>query len=136
MKKIISIILACILLVITGVSAYAAPQESAEPFWININKINNVITFNGTSGNASASIYGKSGTTKITGTLTVYRQSGDNWIYVGQDSDTVTSNIMSLSVDFTGYYESNYKSVFSFTVTRNGVNESESDTVYKICSEP
>ncbi len=133
MKKMISVILACVLIITTGMSTSAALPETIEPLWDNIATIVNDMSFNGTSGNASASIVGKSGTTKITGTLTVYRQSGDNWIYVGQDSDTVTTGYMALSVDFNGYSEVNYKSVFSITVTRNGMSESESDTAYKTC---
>ena len=133
MKKVISILLACVIMIIGSVSIYAALPETAEPLWVNVDGFQNNISFNGTSGNAAALIYGKSGTTKVTGTLIVYRQYGSNWIYVGSDSDTVSSSVMGLSVDFTGYSEVNYKAVLTFSVTRNGVTESETDTVYKTC---
>ena len=133
MKKVISIFLACCILIIGGVSTYAALPETIEPLWVNIDGFQNNIYFNGANSSATATVIGKSGTTKITGTLTVYRQSGSNWIYVGSDSDTVTTSAMGLSVNFTGYSEVNYTSVLSFSLTRNGVTESESNTYYKTC---
>lgn len=133
MKRVISIMLAITMMIIAGVSTSAALPEEASPFYIHIKRVNNVISFDGTNGEASASVQALSGTTKITGTLTVYKQSGNNWISVGSSSNTVTSSAMVLSVNFTGYSEANYKAVFSFSVTRNGTTESESNTTYEIC---
>jgi len=54
-------------------------------------------------------------------------------VFVASDSDSVTGDSMTLSVEFTGVSGGYYKSVFSVTVTRNGIEETETKTTYATC---
>lgn len=108
-----------------------APDLS--PMWNNIFKLSNRIVFDGTNGNANGSVSGKSGTSSISGTLTVYRQSGSSWIYVDSVSGTSSTTTLSLGLDFAAISGGYYKSVYEVSVTINGISESESKTTYATC---
>lgn len=65
-----------------------------------------------------------SGATKVEGTLTVYKRTGNTWVYVDSDSGSTTTNLyVALAVEFDGISGSVYKSVFEVAVTRNGIRE-------------
>ncbi len=133
MKKALSIFLASILVCSMAVSTTAAVPEPIVPLWDNISRITNTVTFNGTKGTAKGLIIGTTGTDEISATLTVYVQNGSNWVFVGSDSDTVTSKTLALTVDFTGTSGGYYKSVLEVTVTIDGVAETETITEYRTC---
>ena len=133
MKKILSLIITGILLLSCCVEIQAALPDIIAPQWVNINKMTNTISFDGTDGSASATLTGESGTTSMSGTLKVYKETDRGWVFVASDSDSVTGKTMQLSVDFTGVSGGYYKSVFTVTVTRNGVDETETMTDYATC---
>lgn len=133
MKKILSLFIVAITLISCCVGVRAAFSETAEPLWDNISDINNDITFYGSAGKAKATLKGLSGTTEMSGTLKVYKQTARGWAFVASDSDTVTGTLLSLTVDFTGVSGGYYKAVFTVTVTRNGVEEPETTTAYATC---
>ena len=132
MKKTIALGMALILLACMGVGTYAAVPDPIVPLWDNINSMTNVIVFDGNDGTASAVIIGKPGTTRITGTLTVYKSVDGEWVYVDSAADTGKTSL-SLTVDFTGEDDVQYKSVFEVTATRNGIDEDETKTAYRTC---
>lgn len=132
MKKILAIILSVAMMLTGGVSAFAAAPETVAPLWENDMDIDNTLSFtgtNGTTGMAASTIYGVSGTTYISATLTVHVLQGTRWVYVGSDSGSVESTILGLYVGFTGVSGSYYRSMLEFTVIKDGV--SESDTIFK-----
>ena len=133
MKKMLSLVIAGILLLSCCIGVGAAVPEIVTPMWDNINTMNNSINFSGTDGVAQASVFGKSGTTAVSGTLEVYKQTTNGWEFVGSDSDSVSGIYMSLQVAFDGEEGEYYKAVFEVSVTRNGVVEPETKTVYKTC---
>ncbi len=133
MKKVLSFFIAGILFLSCCIGIQAALPETIEPLWVNIRDMRNPITFVGTAGNASGILMGESGTTEMTGSLKVYKETDRGWVFVASDSDSVTGTSMTLSVDFTGVSGGYYKSVFSVTVTRNGVEEAETKTEYAYC---
>jgi len=136
MKKLLSIILAVMLIILTVVSVGAAkiPENSITPLWEKIVEISSSIGFSGSSGEATASVRGKLGTTLVAGVLTVYKQdSNGGWSSVGSNSRTSASSSLSLSVNFTGVSGGYYKSVLTTTVYVNGVGETETATTYKTC---
>ena len=133
MKKIFTVFQATLVMYCLCLSVYAAVPETVTPLWDNINVITSDITFDGTEGNATAVITGKSGTTEIIGTLAVYEKVGTKWEYVDQCSDSNEDRYLVLSVDFTGEPEVEYKSVLNVLVTRDGMNEVETDTTYETC---
>lgn len=133
MKKVLSFFIAGILFLSCCIGIQAALPESIEPLWDNIMDMRNTITFDGTEGTVRATLNGKSGTTEITGNLKVYKETDRGWMFVASDSDSVTGTSLSLSVDFTGVSGGYYKSVFTVTVTRNGIDETETKTTYAWC---
>lgn len=133
MKKVFSILLAGMLMAGFAVSVHAATPETAVPLWDNISTMTNVITFDDTAGSVLANISGKSGTTKITATLTVYKQTDDGWEYVDHATSVMNFSYMVFGIDFTGESGAYYKAVLDVTVTCNGTDESETKTAYKTC---
>lgn len=133
MKKILSFVIAGILILSCCIGIQAALPETVEPLWDNISSMKNTITFEGTEGTARGTLRGEAGTTEMTGSLKVYKETDRGWVFVASDSDSVTGDVMTLSVDFTGVSGGYYKSVFSVTVTRNGVEETETKTEYAYC---
>ena len=133
MKKVMSLVIAGILLLSCCIGVGAAVPDIVTPMWDNINTMKNNIVFDGTDGVAQASVFGKSGTTAVSGTLEVYKQTTNGWEFVGSDSDSVSGIYMSLQVAFDGEEGEYYKAVFEVSVTRNGVVEPETKTVYKTC---
>ena len=132
MKRLISLLL--VLSLFMGASAIAsALSPNIIPMWEHIRQITNVISFDGLNGEASAYVLGKSGTDSISASLTVYRQSGNSWVYVTSTSDTSSTIQLSLDCDFSATSGTYYKSVFEVVVTINGIEESETKTSYKTC---
>ncbi len=134
MKKTFTALMVAIMFVTLCLSVCAALPETAVPLWDNIAEMKTSITFDGTDGFAKGSLAAKSGTTSISGTLTVYKQTADgDWEYVGSDSDTASGRYFSLYVEFTGEPGEYYKAVFNVSVTRNGTVEPETKTSYRTC---
>jgi len=133
MKKVLSFFIAGILFLSCCIGIQAALPESIEPLWDNIMDMRNTITFDGTEGTARGTLWGEDGTTEMSGSLKVYKETDRGWVFVASDSDSVTGDSMTLSVEFTGVSGGYYKSVFSVTVTRNGIEETETKTTYATC---
>lgn len=134
MKRLLSIFIAGVMLISCCIGVGAARPDDIMPLWDNINSMTSNIYFNSTDGTAKATIRGISGTTSISGTLTVYKQAASGrWEYVGSDTDTVSGSYMSLTVEFEGESGEYYMSVFNVSVTRNGIVEPETKTAYKTC---
>lgn len=134
MKRILTVVCAIILVSLRCGSIYSALPVDYSPQWNIISLMTSSITFDEHAGNASAYINAKNGASKVEGTLTVYKQSGSSWVYIDSTSDsTTTRTYLTLSVDFTGISGVYYKSVFTVSVTRNGIVESETMYSYKTC---
>ena len=133
MKKHAFILSLCLSLLLMAVNVYSTIPIDYSPQWNCIYRMSSTIGFDGLNGEADASVFGKSGTTHIDGTLTVYRQSGNEWVYVDSTSDSVSQSGLGLQVNFTGISGAYYKAVFEVSVICNGVEESTSKTSYKTC---
>ena len=133
MKKTLALVLGLLTILMLAINTAAASPEVIKPLWNNINYMSNDLEFNSTSGITSTMVLGKSGTTKITGTLTVYVQTANGWEVVDSASTTSNSNIFTLDINFTGIPGEYYKSVLSVTVMINGLNESATKTAYEYC---
>lgn len=132
MKKIISSIFVFVLLLETVVGACAALPETINPLWANIKNMNTTITFVGANGSVTSDVYGMSGTTAISGNLSVYKQTASGtWEFVDSTSGSVQSRYMLLTLDFDVEKNVNYKAVFSVSVTLNGFVETETTSQYK-----
>jgi len=133
MKRLTSMILVVVVMLSMSVGVYAAIPETVLPMWTNISSMNNSFTFDGTTGISSCTAVGKAGTTKIVGSITIYQQIDGEWVYVDSTSGSSTSIVLVLSIEFEGEPDEYYMSVFDVTVTRNGVDETESKPAYSYC---
>ncbi len=134
MKKVFSIFITGVILFICCIGISAAMPDEVVPLWDNISSMTNNIVFDSTDGTAKATVRGISGTTSISATLTVYKQtSSGKWVYVDSDSDTKSGRYLSLTVEFEGESGANYKAVFDVSVNYNGTVETETKTAYKVC---
>jgi len=131
-KAIVSFLALCMCFSLCCPALASAPSKS--PMWLNIFNLNVGLSFTGTDGDTSGSVTGKSGTTAITGTLTVYKQSGSNWVYVDSVSGSTTTQRLNLYLNFDGETGEYYKAVFEVVVTRNGIDEPDSITKYQTCT--
>lgn len=134
MRRIIGISLAIFLLLGISSNVFASQPPEYSPQWSNILSVVSSLAFSGTQGSAGGAVDAKSGASKVEGTLTVYKRSGNTWIYVDSDSDSTTTNsYVVLSVEFDGVSGTEYKSVFEVAVTKNGIEETATKYNYKTC---
>jgi hypothetical protein len=80
--------------------------------------------FSGRTGYISASVDGQTGTSRIEGTVTVYRQSGTYWIYVDSWDKNVNSRHISIIGVFSGASGVTYKAVITANVIKGRLSES------------
>ncbi len=132
MKKVLSVIIAFIMMLSLGVSASAAVPETVEPCAIGIADVQNGgLSFFGTTGLAMVRVNNQSDEiTSITATLTVHVLQGTRWVYVGSDSGSSDGSAFSLEVTFTYEEGERYRSMLEVTVVKNGVTQSDTDFKY------
>ena len=133
MKKICLLLLTAIFITsFLSVSAFAA--TAVEPRWTNTGAIDYGLVFKSTGqGYADIAVTGKFGVTKIEGSITIYRQSGSNWIYVCSDSDETDDQVFELSVPVNGVSGATYTAEFTINVYKNGVCETITRTDTTTC---
>ena len=134
MKKMLTLLVSLMMSVGLCISSSARAPNVVNPLWTNIASMSNSISFIGTEGHAYATVKGKTGTTAISATLTIYRQSGSDWIYVTSASDSTTNIRLSMGCDFAGIVGEYYKSVFEVAVTINGIDELETKISFGNCT--
>lgn len=92
------------------------------------------ISFNFSESTANVTITRRGlDTTKIEGTLTIYKKVGNRWVYVASDSDSSTRTL-SFDVEFDAVSGVTYKAVAD--VTAYGTGGSESDSVSEVQTCP
>ena len=113
----------------------AALPEPITPMWDNVLSLNATLSFNGTTGNVSAFINGKSGVTNIDATVTLYYKN-TNGVWVEQEKDwdyNTNQSLLGISETFTGARGVEYKIVVEATVTKGNVEETVSKTATATC---
>ena len=130
--------LAMIMAISTLLLCWAMPIQAAvaepdiEPMWDNTASVTISLGFPD-DGSAEATVFGKSGVTKIIIDVYVYRQSGNSWIYVAEKHVTINNRIGSISCQFTAISNTYYRADYTFTITRNGIDEIIQETKYRTC---
>ena len=117
-------------------STFAALPETTpiEPQWESIGSASVDTNFVGSSGNSTGIARRKSTATSISATLTVYKQVGSSWVFVGSDSGSRTAlGSLILTVDFACVSGTTYKAVFTVTGYTGSSSESETFEVVKTC---
>ena len=131
-------IMATVMAVLTMLMCMALPIQAAvvepdvEPMWDNTATITLTLGFPD-YGYAEASIFGKPGVTKIIIDVFVYRQSGSSWIYVNEKHTTINSQAGVISCQFTPVDGAYYRADYTFTVTKDGVDEVINKSQYRTC---
>lgn len=131
MKKIITILLAAVIITTLSLNVCAAvidPGDIITPNWAYMNRIDVNIDFSSGTGTAQVDVERIALVTKsLNVTLTVYQKIGSSWIEIGSISDSSTRSIQ-VELDFDAESGVTYKAVADVTAygTSGG---SESDTV-------
>lgn len=112
----------------------AIAEPDVEPLWDNTATITLTLGFPD-QGYADATIVGKSGVSKIIIDIYVYRQSGSSWIYVAEEHKTINGMYGVISCQFTPINGAYYKADYTFTVTKNNVDEVINKTKYRTCEQ-
>ena len=137
-KRVIPIIMLAIMLMTAFtfpgvVGAADNDRPTVQPRWTSIHLIDVLITFNGSSGNVTATASKQSTASSISGTLTLYKKVGSSWDYIDQWSGSKTRGTLALEDDFTAVSGTTYKAVFTVTAYTNGVGETETIEYIKTC---
>ena len=113
------------------VSATTA-EDPISPRWDNTGMVSCMIGFPDDGyGYAEAHVMGHPTANKIHADVYVYRQVGSSWVYVGEAHKTVDSCSLSISCRFNPIDGSYYRADYTFIVTKNGVDETITQTKYK-----
>ncbi len=129
------LLLCCILMSTISLTVSAALPDPITPMWDNVLSLNATLTFNGTTGNVSAFINGKSGVTNIDATVTLYYKN-TNGVWVEQEKNwdyNTNQSLLGISETFTGARGVEYKIVVDATVTKGNVEETVSKTATATC---
>jgi hypothetical protein len=132
--KIISFILLISVLstIIPCAVSAAAVNDMVSPAWSNTGMVSCMIGFPDDGyGYAEAHVMGHPTANKIHADVYVYRQVGSSWVYVGETHKTVESCSLSISCKFTPIDGAYYRADYTFVVTKDGVDETISQTKYK-----
>ena len=114
-------------------SLFAAKPRTVQPRWTSIATIELTLIFSGTEGNAGAVARKQSTATNLEGTLTVYKQVGNDWVFVADTYGQKPVGSLGLSVDFTGEIGVLYKAVFEVTAYTGNVGETEIVDCTELC---
>ena len=134
MKKIIVFAISIILLfsaTVMPISAAQADNEIAQPYWTNTNSIDAAIGFINGVGYAEAALTGKFGSTATFIDVVVYKQSGNDWIYITEAHTSATIPTVTISCPFEITAGTYYKAEYTFKVERNGTGEVVARDVYR-----
>lgn len=133
--KFIAAFLAIIaLLAVIPLTASGASNDAIAPCWQNTGVVSCKIGFSDDGyGYAEAHVMGHPTANKIKADVYVYRQVGSAWVYVGEEHKTVNSSSLTISCKFNSIEGAYYRADYTLVVTKNGVDETITNTVYKTC---
>lgn len=128
MKKRIILSLICfVLLIVTTampISAAKAKDPGISPQWENTSSIDCTLYFEKTTGYAEGYVHAEFGVSSIKIDVFIYKQIGLKWIYVGERHvSNVNDMVLGISHTFHADIGMKYKADFTFTVTKDGVDE-------------
>ena len=134
MKKFLSFLLITLMIISSICPVFAAtkPSDTVDPLWTNIGSSSAHLTFSsdGTRGCVSTYVEGPSNTDKISTTVVVYKKNLLTWSKIADYGERITyTNDQSRTFYFAAEQGETYKAVFTYTVTVNGVSETDSSTV-------
>lgn len=131
MKKTLSLLLVMLSLLSVFAVGVSASDIGIMPLWDNTRTINCrvYVDING-YGYAESDVMAHFSSNKIKVDVIVYEKNGSDWEYVGEDHVTADANFCFTSYQFDISDGAIYKADFTFTVTKNGVDEVIEKTCY------
>lgn len=136
MKKLMSLILAVLMMSAMMIPSFAAvitPGESISPNWNYMSTVTVEVSFLGTAGCATVDVSRIFGvTTSLEGVLTVYEDVDGEWVYVDSVSGSSTRSL-GLELYFTATSGTTYMAVADITAYSSTGSESDSLTDTETC---
>lgn len=111
-----------------GMQVTAAVVDPIMPCWETVRTAECLISFSGTNGSVSCTVYGKAGTTRIEGTLILYEDGVEI-----EEWPISTTTRVSIYDSFTGESGNTYTLELDVDVTCNGTVERVQKDVNKEC---
>ena len=136
MRKIIIVLMAVVLMsssIMIPVGA-AMPENTVQPLWDNTTNIDCTVGFLDGKGRAECVVIADFGATSIQTDIYVYRLYNNAWWYVKETHNIVYDMISGSSCLFDIEIGTAYRVDYTFTVTKNGIDEIIDRTVYKTYS--
>lgn len=117
MKKILSIILLCIICLLSFVvmASAAMPENQVEPLYENLSSVTLQMGFSDGVGLVNATATRQAGTTKMVGVVDVYQWINNDWEFVTSFAKESTRNSLVISEEFSAQQGQQYKAIFTIS---------------------
>ena len=128
MKKVAVVFLTLLLACSFTLPAFAAqkPGSDIEPQWEGIATMGLTLAFPNEVGSVAGVARKMTAAESISGVLTVYQQSGNDWIAIAEWSGSKRIGSLAIGGDFAVVQGATYKAVFTVTAYINGTTETVS----------
>lgn len=131
LKKTLSLLLVMLSLLSVFAVGVSASDIGIQPLWDNTRIMScRVYVDTDGYGYAESDVFGHFSSNKIEVDVIVYEKNGSDWVYVGEDHVTSNTNFCFTSYQFDVSDGAVYKADFTFTVTKDGVDEVIEKTCY------
>lgn len=124
-KKIVSALLAGMLLFSCSACLFVTNAGAVTPRWVSILSMEVNIVFDGNEGEVLGIASKQSTASKIEGTVYLYKLVGDDWIYVDECYNIKTRGTLAVRDTFTCESGVTYKAVFVVTAYTGTTSETE-----------
>ena len=112
----------------------AATESNIMPIWDNVSAVDLVVGFDGSTGYMTADVSRQAGVTSMEATVTVYRYSGDEWVYVDDWYKSTTRNTLVVTGEFNAVSGVQYKAEIVVTAYRDNTNgETVTHEIIRTC---
>jgi hypothetical protein len=134
-KMLVALLAATLMISALPLSASAAAIDNeATPWWTNTTKVACSIAFlDDGYGYADAQVIGKFGVTNVAVDVYVYCLVNGVWVYVTEQHDSAQAMSLISSCQFTPTSGCTYRADYTFTVTKNGVDQVITKITTKVC---
>ena len=132
MKKTITILISVLLLMsIIAIPVNAAvPGNTVQPLWDNTSVIDCTLAAVDGIGYAECVVKSQPGASSIKTDIVVYEAPGNIWIYKTELHDIKYTRVSGVSCPFSVNVGCHYRADYTFTVTKNGIDEVITRTLY------
>ena len=123
-----------LLLIIVAIVVMTISLNAVQPRWDIADRVDVFLSFDGNSGTAEVFIKADADTDNITATMTLYRlNNAGAWIEQMSWDYDVDASALSAVETFNGASGREYMLELTATVTKDGVSNSITRTVYEFC---